>query len=672
MSSFGLLLSPLSSLLSPRLKGAVLVGRPVMLGNGSLTVGLDEHGLVHDFYYPYVGLDNLVTARSAQHKIGVWVDGNFSWVDGADWEVVVDFETDAMVSSIRMTNQSQNIELWLRDFVDGEYNTFCRKLSVNNLSDDHREVRIFFHQVFEISRAGRADTALFVPDENYILDYKGRCSLLIYAQDSAGKPFDQFAIGNYGIEGKEGTYRDAEDGELSGSPVEHGGVDSVVRLTFSLWPRATAAADYWVIAADSQYSCEAIHHEFLSETLSKRLELTRDQWGEWLAIGQKGLAQTDPKYLDIIKKSLMIVKVHTDKRGGIIASCDSSIYNYGRDYYSYVWPRDGAYAMWPLIRLGYMEEPRKFFEFCRDILTPDGYLMHKYQPDRAIGSTWHPLLHGKRQELAIQEDETAIVIFMLGEYHHYSHDTDFVRNLYGTLIRPAANFMARFIDHQTKLPHASYDLWEEKFLTHTYTVATVYQALLVASSFAEMFEFPDDAVRWRDVASIMLEASSVFFSSDRQAFRKGYLLNEDGSMQFDDVLDVSSLYGVMMYDLHQPYEAEDMTKTAKAIENVLLDKSPIGGSPRYEHDHYFESQPSYMGNPWFVTTLWMAQYYLRIDDKLAALRLLDWTLSKTLPSGVLSEQVNPGNGSPISVAPLVWSHAELINTVLDLTVVTDS
>ena len=185
-----------------------------------------------------------------------------------------------------------------------------------------------------------------------------------------------------------------------------------------------------------------------------------------------------------------------------------------------------------------------------------------------------------------------------------------------------------------------------------------------------MFEFPDDAVRWRDVAGIMLEASTVFFSSDRQAFRKGYLLNEDGSMQFDDVLDVSSLYGVMMYDLHQPYDAEDMTKTARALENVLLDKSPIGGSPRYEHDHYFESQPSYMGNPWFVTTLWMAQYYLRIDDKLAALRLLDWTLSKTLPSGVLSEQVNPGNGSPISVAPLVWSHAELINTVLDLTVVT--
>ena len=36
-------------------------------------VGLNENGLVHDFYYPYVGLENLTTARSMQHKIGVWV-----------------------------------------------------------------------------------------------------------------------------------------------------------------------------------------------------------------------------------------------------------------------------------------------------------------------------------------------------------------------------------------------------------------------------------------------------------------------------------------------------------------------------------------------------------------------------------------------------------------------
>ena len=74
-----------------------------------------------------------------------------------------------------------------------------------------------------------AKTLIYVPDEHYILDYKGRCSLLIYGQHADGDAYDQFAVGNYGIEGKRGTYMDAEDGELSNSAAEHGGVDSVLR-----------------------------------------------------------------------------------------------------------------------------------------------------------------------------------------------------------------------------------------------------------------------------------------------------------------------------------------------------------------------------------------------------------------------------------------------------------
>jgi GH15 family glucan-1,4-alpha-glucosidase len=61
------------------------MARPVVLSNGQLFVGLDENALVHDFYYPYVGLENLTNARSLQHKIGVWVDGVFSWTDDGTW-----------------------------------------------------------------------------------------------------------------------------------------------------------------------------------------------------------------------------------------------------------------------------------------------------------------------------------------------------------------------------------------------------------------------------------------------------------------------------------------------------------------------------------------------------------------------------------------------------------
>ena len=641
------------------------MGRPVFLGNGSLTVGLNEHGLVHDFYYPYVGLDNLTTARSMHHKIGVWVDGQFSWVDDGTWQSQVTFADDALINDVQLENGTLGVKLQLHDFVDPAVNAFCRRITVENTADAERTIRLFMHQVFQISRAGRADTALFEPNEHYLLDYKGRCCLLIYGENAAThEQFDQYSVGNYGIEGKEGTYRDAEDGELTNNAVEHGGVDSVLRHSVTLNAKAKADIDYWIIAADSQYAAEAIHTKLKNDGLEQRIGDAKTYWHEWLATADNATVGLSEDQQSWIRKSLMVIKAHTDKRGGIIASCDSSIYNYGRDYYSYVWPRDGAYAMWPLIRLGYTEEPKKFFEFCRDIMHPDGYMLHKYQPDRAIGSTWHPLVHGKQTELAIQEDETAIVIHMLGVYLTASQDDEFISSLYGNFIQPAARFMASFRDKDTKLPHASYDLWEEKFLTHTYTTALVHKALLTAAGIAEKFEFPDDAHEWRAAAQEIADAAGVFFDHEQGYLRKGFLRQEDGSLQFDATLDISSLFGAFVYAPEVFTEA--IQPTLEAIERNLLNQSPAGGAPRYTYDHYFASDPAYYGNPWFVTTLWLAQHYAQAGKADQAHQLVDWTTAHAMSSGVLSEQVNPTDGSPLSVAPLVWSHAELINTLLDL------
>lgn len=628
-------------------------------------VGFNKHGLVHDFYYPYVGLDNLTTTRSERHKIGVWVDGEFSWVNDDSWEMSVDFEADALISNISMRSKKLGIELRFMDFVDPKVNAFCRHISVINHNSQGRDIRLFMHQVFQISRAGRADTALFVPDGNYLLDYKGRCSLLVYAETSDGTPFDQYAVGNYGIEGKEGTYKDAEDGELSGNPVEHGGVDSVIRLRVPLGAKQSKVVDYWVVGAPSQQDAERIHEEIKQFGLVSRLRDTRRWWSAWLASGDPKLKMLDDRYRKLAKKSLLIIKAHTDRRGSILASGDSSIFNYGRDYYCYCWPRDGGYAIWPLMRMGFKEEAKNFFEFCRDIIHEDGYMMHKYQPDRAIGSTWHPLVHNNRRELAIQEDETAIIIIMLGEYAKlFPADRDFIEQLYNTFIRPAAHFMAQFIDDATNLPHASYDLWEEKFLTTTYTTATVYASLRVAAQFADMFNYPEDAVIWREAADRIESGIEELFDHRRGAFRKGFLLQPNGTKEYDDTLDMSSFYGMLMFG---PDSArEQVGRTIDAVERILMDKSPSGGSPRYEHDMYMSTKQGFLGNPWFVCSLWLAQYYHEQgkDDKAHA--IMEWAGRKALPSGVMSEQLSPETGEHASVAPLVWSHAEYINTALDL------
>lgn len=638
------------------------MARPVMLSNGQMLVGLNEHGLVHDFYYPYVGLDNLTTARSVHHKIGVWVDGEFSWLDDGSWQVEVDFETDALISNVSFTNNRLNIAITSKDFIDSDNNALVRRFLINNLSESNKEVRLFLHQVFQISRRGRADTAFYVPQNNYILDYKGRCALLIYAKSSQGES-DQYAIGNYGIEGKEGTFMDATDGELSQNPVEHGGVDSVIRLSLNIAPHKSESVDYWVIATSSQFESEQVHKEYLLQGIPKRENATRSSWHSWISQGQGVIESIPNNYHKNVKKSLLFVKAHIDSRGGILASGDSSLFNYGRDYYCYVWPRDGAYALWPLIRMGFYQEAAQFFKFCRDTLHKDGYLMHKYQPDRSIGSTWHPLVHNNKSELAIQEDETASVIIMLGEYFDYSKDSEFVESLYSTLIEPSANFMSRFIDEETNLPHASYDLWEEKFLTTTYTTTTVIRALHRAADFAEHFEYPDDAMRWIKAADKIESALKLLFDPDRQSYRKGLFLLPDNNLKFDNLIDASSLYGIFMFTKTR-LDSTAMQQTAAAIEEYL-NKSPAGGYGRYEDDWYMRIDNSTPPNPWFICTLWMAQYYIQQKLPERAKAILDWTESHMLQSSALSEQVNPYTGEQIGVTPLVWSHAEYINTVLD-------
>jgi GH15 family glucan-1,4-alpha-glucosidase len=637
-----------------------VVGRPVVLSNGQLFVGLDESGLVHDFYYPYVGLENLTNARSSQHKIGVWVDGLFSWTDDGGWEISTNFEDSALISDISLRSKKLDISLHLQDFIDTETNALIRRITMTNKSSKARDVRLFMHQVFQISRAGRADTALYVPDENYLLDYKGRYCLLIAGRFSDDGDFDQYAVGSYNIEGKVGTYIDAEDGELSNNPVEHGGVDSVIRFKREMTAGQSVTVDYWVIAASSQTDAERIHLTFKNQNLEDRLRSVREHWQNWL---NESPARIPDFHKRSIQHSLLIVKAHCDVRGSVLASGDSSIFNYGRDYYCYCWPRDAAFALWPLIRLGHFEEARNFFDFARDTKHQDGYLMHKYQPDRAIGSTWHPLVHNRRKELAIQEDETASVIFMLGEYYEASKDQTYIENMFESFVVPAANFISLFIDEDTGLPHASYDLWEEKFLTSTYTTCTVIAGLETAAKLAEVVNQPDDAVRWKQVAQGIRNNLDKLYRGN--AFVKGFVLQENGELEYDETLDISSLFGPFMF-AGLPLDDPRLKSTAEQIEKRLLNTSPGGGVLRYENDPYFLAKKQYKGNPWIVTTLWLCQYFSTVGRDDDAHKLLDWALKRELPSGVLSEQFDPVDGSPLGVTPLVWSHAEMINTLLDL------
>jgi GH15 family glucan-1,4-alpha-glucosidase len=80
-----------------------------------------------------------------------------------------------------------------------------------------------------------------------------------------------------------------------------------------------------------------------------------------------------------------------------------------------------------------------------------------------------------------------------------------------------------------------------------------------------------------------------------------------------------------------------------------------------------EDIESVPGSPWFITTLWLADWYIARartrDDLASARKVLEWVADHAMESGVLSEQIHPYTGEPLSVAPLTWSHSTFVMTV---------
>jgi len=644
------------------------MARAVTIGNGSMLVGLDYRGQVRDLYYPHVGEANHVSGASGNfvHRIGVYVDGSLSWLDSEDWQITIGGDDAVAIGNLIAINTKIGVELHSRDAIHNEHNVLLRNFTLTNLSAESREIKIFFSQQFRISESRRGDTAFYDPRVKAIVHYKGNTTFLVNAFID-GKQFTEYNIGLFGIEGKEGTYMDAVDGVLEKNPIEHGSVDSVIGLSATLASGASASIYYWIVCANTVPAVHTLDEYVLTETPERLIASTEAYWRAWLEKETRDLSILPEALRTLYNRSLITMRVHADNDGGIIASSDTDMLHHGRDTYSYVWPRDAAVIASALDVSGYHDVARRFFMFMARVIEPGGYLMHKYRTDGVLGSSWHPWLQHGVPRLPIQEDETAATIVALWQYYEHGRDLEFIESLYNPYIEPAANFMCDYIESTTGLPQASYDLWEEKYGTSTYTAASVYAALMAASRFAMMLGKEDDARTYQAIAQRMQTAiATVLFDESLGMFVKSVRHDEDGELTFDRTLDTSSFYGLIAFDV---FDIDDpkITTSAKTVQNKLQVHANSKGYIRYENDGYYRMSDADTPNPWVITTLWMAQYQIKKATKLTQLKepleLLEWTCSHATTGGVLAEQMHPNTRVHLSTAPLTWSHAEYVLTV---------
>jgi oligosaccharide amylase len=636
--------------------------RDLPIGNGSLLVAFDSHYRIADFYFPRVGMENHAAGKS---RFGVWCDGALHPVDEPPWQRTLEYLRDTLVTDVILQNDALGLRLRCYDAVDPDSCTFVRKIVVRNQRAEARDVKLFLHHELALYGTAVGDTVMYDPRSRGIVQYKARRYVLINSENG----ISEYACGRSQTAGAEGTWIDAEDGELSMNAIAQGGVDSTFAIPLHLEPNGTATAFYWICGGRTDAEVRKLDERVRAEGVAHLLARTGSHWYTWVNKPDVDLTDLPDEIIDLYRRSLLVVATQCDQNGAVLAANDSDITWGHNDHYSYVWTRDAAFVCDAMDRAGFPEITRRFLLFANDIIRDDGYFLHKYNPDGSPAPLWQPWVRNGEQQLPIQEDETALVIWLVARHYARTRDLDLLRRIYKRLVVSAADFLVRFRDPETGLPLPSYDMWEERFGVFTFTCSSVWAGLNAAAELANLFNEQERRATYVKAAAEVRDAMKKrLWLEEEGRFARGLVRGEDDPLTLDRTVD-SSAFAAFYLGVF-PSSSAMIEGTMNAIREKLWVRTDTGGVARYENDGYHrisEEVERVPGNPWILCTLWLAEHVIAkatgVEGLQRALDLVRWARAKATPSMILPEQVDPYDGQALSVAPLTWSHAQVISIV---------
>jgi len=633
-----------------------------------MLVAFDDLYRMRDLYWPRVGMPNHTCGHP--QRFGVWVDGEFAWVDDAGWTRDLRYKTETLITEVRLRHEKLGIELLCNDAVDYWSPVHFRKVTVTDLFGRPRDVRLFFHHDLSVQESPVGDTVNYDPTTGGLIHYKDTTYFLINGCDTRRFGIEHWATGQKRIGDAQGTWRDAEDGLLSRHAIAQGSVDSTVGLTVSVAPYGSASCWYWLAAGHDYATVKALNEKVREKTPQRMIDRTEAYWRLWACKEPVDYSPLPERIRDMYLRSQLILRTQIDNGGAIIAANDHDITHFAGDTYSYMWPRDGALVAYALVLAGHSELSRNFFRFCAKVIGKEGYFLHKYHPTGTLASSWHPWMLDGQKVLPIQQDETSLVMWSLRRHFQVFRDVEFVKDVYNSLIIEPAQWTLRYRDHHG-LPQPSWDLWEERRGVHLFTVASTIGALKSAAAFAHDMGAFDRAAEFNEGADRMRGAMiRHMWDSESRRFARTATPQSDGTYKLDMTIDASA-YSLFAFGA-LPASDPKVVSHMEQLRDRLWVKTGVGGIARYEQDYYHQVErqntQDVPGNPWAICTLWYAQWLIErasTEDELReAIPYMDWVLTRALASGVLAEQFDPYTGAAISVSPLTWSHATVMIVVM--------
>jgi len=341
--------------------------------------------------------------------------------------------------------------------------------------------------------------------------------------------------------------------------------------------------------------------------------------------------------MELISKSIEIIKENQSETGAYIASPNLPIYKYS-------WFRDGSWIAHAMLIAGEKESAEKFHDWASNVINNNKEkilnAIKKAKKGVEIGEDFihaRYTVYGKEVSMKWGEFQLDGLGVWLWALSLYVKETGMTKEKW----LEAASLVCEYLRALWKMP--CNDLWEENSgKIHTSTLASIYGGLNSFSTY-----FPE-----RKLKETCDEIKK--FIMNYQIY-KGRLVKYTNDNEVDSSL-------IMCAIPFNVFNSNDLVMK-KTISKIKSDLLLTKGLRRYKHDSF------YGGGEWLILACLLGSYYLDINEIEKSKEVIEWIEKQADKKCYLPEQINPVNkekyyewvmkwGKPSN--PLLWSHAMYI------------
>ncbi|HJJ05881.1 MAG TPA: hypothetical protein OIM45_08640 [Clostridiaceae bacterium] len=352
--------------------------------------------------------------------------------------------------------------------------------------------------------------------------------------------------------------------------------------------------------------------------------------------------------LDLIyKRSILLFPLLINSEtGGIIAAPEIDEERKVSGGYAYCWPRDAVFITKALDILGMCNEAKDFYiKFCKNTQSKNGMWEQRFYTNGNLAPCW-----------GYQIDETASVVYGICEHYKFKKDIEFLKQSI-KMCENAVEFLFKYIENLLEIDeedsvkkeielknkntnkievHLSYDLWEMNEGVHLYSLASIFSAFDAMIYMDEELQKNNNSNRIKQEIVLNRKLKLEKYKHLIKKYITNNFYDEKQKIFYrnltDKKMDISLLGIFVPFGLLSTSEKSAKNLAEKI--NMTL-RTYTGGYLRFEGDNYYGGK-----NPWVISTLWMALYYIKADKKNKAMECLDFVVKTASENGLLAEQVD--------------------------------